>query len=139
MPATYDPYKQRLSDEGLSVFRLSPGRGTTSSQPSRRQVENLVRVRVRPDRTDMDIGSIETSDPGQKPVLRTLGQFVRLGDGEARVSRDVGFGPKPVPNPADAQLPDLLDAFYGDKGLGGLIDERGINGIHQRRTYLRDR
>jgi hypothetical protein len=87
----------------------------------------------------MDIGSIETSDPGQKPVLRTLGQFVRLGDGEARVSRDVGFGPKLVPNPADAQLPDLLDAFHGDKGLGGLIDERGINGIHQPRTYLRDR
>jgi hypothetical protein len=48
-------------------------RGTTSSQPSRRQVKNLVGVRVRPDRTDMDIRSIETSDPGQKPVLRTVG------------------------------------------------------------------
>ena len=64
---------------------------------------------------------------------------MRLGDGEAGVSRDVDFGPKPVPNPADAQLPDLLDAFHGDEGFGGLIDERGINGIHQPSTHLRDR
>ena len=40
-----------------------------------------------------------------------------LGDGEGGVSRNVGFGPKPVPNPADAQLPDLLDAFDGDEAL----------------------
>lgn len=87
----------------------------------------------------MDIGGIETSDPGQQSVLGKVGQFVRLGDGEAGVSRDVGFGSKPVPNPADAQLPDLLDAFHGDEGIGGLIDERGINGIHQPSTHLRDR
>jgi hypothetical protein len=62
-----------------------------------------------------------------------------LGDGEAGVSRDVDFGPKPVPNPADAQLPDLLDAFHGDEGFDGLIDERGINGIHQPSTHLYDR
>ena len=35
--------------------------------------ENLVGVRVRPDGTDMDIGSIEPSDPGQKPVLGKVG------------------------------------------------------------------
>ena len=101
--------------------------------------DDLVGLRVRPDGTDMDIGSIETSDPGQKPILRKVGQFMRLSDGEAGVSRDVGFGPKPVPNPADAQLPDPLDAFPGGEGFGGLIDERGINGIHQSSTHLRDR
>ncbi len=64
---------------------------------------------------------------------------MRLGNGEAGVSRDVGFSPKPVPNPADAQLPNLLHTVHGDEGFGGLIDERGINGIHQSSTHLRDR
>jgi hypothetical protein len=35
--------------------------------------DDLVGLYVRPDGTDMNIGSIETSDPGQKPVLGKVG------------------------------------------------------------------
>jgi hypothetical protein len=83
---------------GRSVERLPE----TARLPNFADGSDFVGLCVRPDRTDMDIGSIETSDAGQKPVLCVVGQFVRLGDGEAGVSRDIGFGPKPVPNPADA-------------------------------------
>lgn len=66
MPATCHPTNTRLSYgvaraalEGRPIFVL--------------ESDDLVGFRVRPDGTDMDIGSIETSDPGQKPVLGKVG------------------------------------------------------------------
>jgi hypothetical protein len=73
MPATYDPNEQRLSDEGLSIYIQAVTGRAERRAASHHVGRYLVGVRVRPDRTDMDIRSIETSDPGQKPVLRTVG------------------------------------------------------------------
>src|SRR5829696_1424551 len=91
------------------------------------------------DWADVNGGGIEPADARKQLVLRLVGEFVGFADGQARVGCDVGFGPEPVPNPADAQLAYFLDAVDDEQGFGGAVDERRVHSIHQAGADLADR
>src|SRR5829696_8800986 len=86
---------------------------------------------MRPHWTDVHRGSVEARDVGQQLVLGVVRQLVGLGDGQARVGGDVGFGAQPVADPAQPQLADPLDAVDGAEGVGGAVDQRRVDGVHE--------
>ena len=59
-----------------------------------------------------------------------------LGDRQIRIGCDVGLRPQAVPDPTDAQLSNLFDAFDRSDRGGGLVNLGRVDGVHQASAYL---
>ena len=56
-------------------------------------------------------------------------------DDERRHER-AGPEQSPQQSPAHAQLADLLDAFHSRHSMRGVVDDSGVDGVHQPAAYL---
>jgi hypothetical protein len=72
-------------------------------------------------------------------LLGVVGDFVGLADREPGIGGEVGFSAQGVPDPADPQFADLVDALDADEGAGGLVDEVRVDSVHQTGADLGER
>src|ERR1022692_476613 len=64
-------------------------------------------------------------------MLRRDGDLVGLQGGDIRLDHHFAFGPDLVPDPAQPDLSDVQHLGSGSKGPLGLIDQSGIDRVHQ--------
>ena len=84
----------------------------------------------------MDRGRSEPADVCEQVLFGMVGEFMGLGESEVGRNCDVDFGAQGVSDPADAQLPDTLDALDGSDGPSCRVDESGVDGVHQPSAHL---
>jgi len=86
----------------------------------------------------MNGGRAKTPDVMQKMGLWVVGDVVRFDEAEPAINGDVRFGSERMPDPADAQLTDLVNAVNAHDGGGCFCNESGVHGVHQSCPNLPD-
>ena len=87
---------------------------------------------------DVNGGCGESSDVVQQVVFGVMRKIVGGQDVEVGIDGDVCFGAQSVSDPADAQVEDTADTVDGSDGVVGLVDQLGVDGVHEACADLRD-
>ena len=69
-------------------------------------------------------------------MLGPSSTLMSLGDRQVRISCHVRLRPQAVPDPTDAQLSNLFDAFDRSDNGGCLVNQGRVDGVHRASTNL---
>lgn len=86
----------------------------------------------------MNRGGVEATDVGDEVGFGVVGEVVSLDDGEFGIDGDVCLRAQGVPDPPEAKVPNGMDAVNGPDGGGRLVDDLGVDGIHETCADLTD-
>jgi hypothetical protein len=81
--------------------------------------------------TGVDGGLGEAADVVEEAVVGFFGDGVGVGKAEVAVRDDFGFGSQLVPDPADADAVDGLDAVDRGQDPVHVVDQLGFNAVHE--------
>jgi hypothetical protein len=84
----------------------------------------------------MNCGCGQARNVGQQVILGVVSKVVRLSHGQVWTDRYISFSAKSVPNPADLEVSNAINAVDGANSAAGLINSKGqaLTKDEERRT-----